>query len=397
MGPFVLLALLSALLSACATPGTTGGGIPDPLGQAEITATKRTVITVGDEADVHFTCRLRNGELALSTRQDISGELLKSSIFLPRDRSTPLTIAGGKCPSEVEGLQVMGFEGELLYRLANAILGLHTREKRTLELKAERYAEAKPGEHILKMARVRRRAKQQRFTPEEYSAKAGKNAEVGQSFIHEPAFPGEVESVSEKEVVVRYSRKEGEEIETPFGKGKIHEMSDRYEIVIDAHVGTLIRTGTFVGRIAKVDDHDITIDYSHPFGGESLLCDVEIESVRHQTKEDTSAAAKEATSEKGLGSGPKPVIAPAMRSERAEDEKTGLSAAKGDDGAVKKDDLVMVDYTAILEDGTLVYSTKSEMIKDTARKRLVLYEEAKHFERKRQGQGTLWVVKRSGW
>jgi FKBP-type peptidyl-prolyl cis-trans isomerase 2 len=40
-----------------------------------------------------------------------------------------------------------------------------------------------------------------------------------------------------------------------------------------------VRSGGMIGRIVQVTDRMITIDYSHPFGYETLKCEVKVEDV----------------------------------------------------------------------------------------------------------------------
>ena len=56
----------------------------------------------------------------------------------------------------------------------------------------------------------------------------------------------------------------------------MEEAADRYLIAINAQTGNLVRSGGFVGRVIAVDEQLITVDYGHPFGGEPLLCDVQV-------------------------------------------------------------------------------------------------------------------------
>lgn len=242
---------------------------------------KHAVVMPGDRADVQFTCRLTNGEVAMSTYQEVADDpsLRKSVVFVKRDRSTPLKISAGNEPEQAPSFPYKGLENEVIYQMSSAVVGLPIGEKQTLEIKAERLPEQQPGEHLVKISRVRRREKEMRFTPDQYEASTGRAAEVGRAFLYDPALPGEVESVSDTEVVVQFAPEPGKEVTTAFGKATVREQPDCYEIVIDARPGDLVRTGGIVGRIVEVDDKEITIDYGHPFGGGALLCDVVIESV----------------------------------------------------------------------------------------------------------------------
>ena len=91
--------------------------------------------------------------------------------------------------------------------------------------------------------------------------------------------PGKVASVSETEVLIRFSAQPGSVVETPFGKGTIRENENQFEIVSNAVKGTLVRTGPLVGRISGALDKMFTIDFGNPFGGETLACEVKAESI----------------------------------------------------------------------------------------------------------------------
>jgi hypothetical protein len=114
------------------------------------------------------------------------------------------------------------------------------------------------------------------MTRDEYMSRTGKEPQEGADYIVDPLIPGKVASVSENEVLIRFSVKPGSVVDTPFGKGTIRETEKSYEIVIDATVGRLVRTHGLVGRISEVKDRMFTIDYGHPFGGQTLMCDVKV-------------------------------------------------------------------------------------------------------------------------
>ena len=241
-------------------------------------------VKAGDEAALHFTCRLRKGEVAASSYQSVADDssLRKSSIFVRRTANTPLVITAGKpCEAAVPGRE-KSMEEEILAKLSGSIVGMRTGERQTREIEAERRPEQKKDEYFLRIARVRERVKEMRLDPETYKSRTGRTPEVGQSFVIDPAVPGTVALVTEREVVVRFSA--GSRVATPFGEGTVKELADRYEITIDAHPGNLVRSGGLVGRIVSVDERFIGIDYGHPFGGERLSCDIIVESATAAVK-----------------------------------------------------------------------------------------------------------------
>ncbi len=240
-------------------------------------------VKTGDEAAVHFTCRFPNGAVAASSYQSVAQDasLKKSAVFWQRTKNDPIAIVAGK-PSGPDPAE-RSLEDEILYRLANPIVGFRAGENKTIELKADARPEKAAGEYVQKLARVRHRVKEMRLTPDEYKARAKKSPEMGQSFVIDPVVPGAVTSVADKEVVITFTPL-GKKVPTPLGEGTVKELPDQWEIVIDAHPGALVRAGAFVGRIISVDDKFITIDYGNPFGGETLTCDVQVESVKAADK-----------------------------------------------------------------------------------------------------------------
>lgn len=306
------LMMVSLFLSGCLTTG-------------------QSVVKTGDEADVHFTCKFKSGDVAISTYQELPASVNKSVIFLPRDRNTPLKLPAGFTPQELKDPNERGFEGEIARQVATAIVGFPVGKTEFLELKSDLRPETQKGEWMGKIARVRVRSKEIRLTPGEYEAKAGGKPEIGQEFVLDPLFPGKVESVSESEVIIRFYNKSGSDIDTPFGKGTIKELQDRFEIVIDAHIGSLVRTGGLIGRIVNVDERQITIDYSHPFGGEVLLCDVLVESVTPTSAQVApqggDAVSQESKIEKPVTS-PDQKQAGTIQTKWIEDYNEGLALAK---------------------------------------------------------------------
>ncbi|NWF57244.1 MAG: hypothetical protein HXY45_20900 [Syntrophaceae bacterium] len=242
-------------------------------------ASQRQVGKPDDQAWVHFTCRLPNGETAISTYKDGNDDPpQKSLIYIPRKANTPIKISTFNKSFEAPDYAGRGFEDEVSFQLSKTLGGRKVGEKYSVEITSEKRTEKRAGEYSMVIARVRERPREMRFTRDEYQARTKNNSpEIGRSFIFDPAIPGRIDSVSETEVVVRFFADPGQEVFTPFGKGTVRVLPNKYEIVINAQVGTLVRTGGWIGRISAVDEWNISIDYSHPFGWEKLQCDVLIE------------------------------------------------------------------------------------------------------------------------
>ena len=194
-------------------------------------AARQAVVRPGDRATVDFTCRIGNGEIAASTSGEVARDpsLPKSRVFLPRTARDPLVLVAGAEEIRRGPLGVVSFEDAIAARLAVAIVGLREGTRTTVELGADR--ESAGGR--LPMSR------------------------------------------------------DGAQVETPFGKGVLREEADHCGIAIDARSGTLVRSGPLAGRIVSMNDRSFVIDYGHPFGGETLSCDVAVKAVPDPEKKGT--------------------------------------------------------------------------------------------------------------
>jgi FKBP-type peptidyl-prolyl cis-trans isomerase 2 len=245
---------------------------------------KAAPIAAGDRVRVHFTCRLKNGDIAISTEKDVAdnASLSKSAIFIPREEQKTLVVtAGGISPEKVadDAEFLTPFEDKVTKRIAAAVVGMVPGEKRSMVLTAERHEKGAHGEeNTVKLNRIMHRPKETTVPVADVTAQGGNPPIVGAVLVlGKEQLPATVMAVDTKSVSVRFSPKPGTEIETPLGKGTVRETPNDFEIVIGAPVGGLVRTGPLVGRIIDADDTSFTLDYGHPFGGEELGCDIAIE------------------------------------------------------------------------------------------------------------------------
>ena len=252
-------------------------------------AARQAVVRPGDRATVDFTCRIGNGEIAASTSGEVARDpsLPKSRVFLPGTARDPLVLVAGAEEIRRGPLGVVSFEDAIAARLAVAIVGLREGTRTTVELGADRESAKGSSGGRLPMSRVWRRPKELRLSREEYAARKGRAPEIGQVFILDPLVPGKVTAVSDNEVRIGFPCPDGAQVETPFGKGVLREEADHCGIAIEARSGTLVRSGPLAGRIVSMSDRSFVIDYGHPFGGETLSCDVAVKAVADPEKKGT--------------------------------------------------------------------------------------------------------------
>lgn len=259
----------------------TGSAAPEtvtPLQPGDVAdAGKIKIAQAGDYADIRYLCKLPNGEVVAATDR-VAKDQPKSAVFSSRDEEGPFSVTVAVPLPELPPGIDMAFEAEITYRLAEAVVGMKEGERRQVKLTAQDILTRSEKSYVARLSRIRKRLKEMEMPLGDYQLRAQRSPEVGQPFAIDPAFPGQVETVTDQKVVIRFA-KPGDVIETPFGRGHIRETEKNYEIEIDARKGTLVRAGNIVGRIADVDDQVITLDFRNPFGGETLICDVTLEKV----------------------------------------------------------------------------------------------------------------------
>ena len=339
------------------------------------------VVQPGDKAEINFTCRLQNGELAATTRPDaaVAAEK-KAPLYMTRQgkEDTVAVTAGPAAPTE-QKQDRQPFEQEIIARLAPKLSGLKTGEQAQWVIAADRYPISSPNEKQVKMALVRKRDKEMRLTVEEYTTKTGKSPEVGQPFVLDKLVPGKIAEVSDKEVLIRFAPVAAQDLVTPFGPVTVRETANQYELVITAEIGHLLRTGPMVGRISAVDGVSMTIDYGHPFAGEKLNCDVKVLKVTHQEQKEIAVSNPAVPPEAPAEAAVPPVdpqiaaqLEEALHKINADSEmKASAPAAIGD--------LATVNYTAMLEDGAVFYSTRKTVADDPTVKKAPWFSAPKEF------------------
>jgi FKBP-type peptidyl-prolyl cis-trans isomerase 2 len=234
----------------------------------------------GDIAAIHFQCFLPDGKIAAATDDSaVKKDQSKANIYLVRQKNDPVSVVIPDPAGKPIGEKEVSFEDDIVVRLAGQLTGLKEGEMRHVELTAQDIPERKKDDYVISLVRVRERPREIKMTIDEYKSRTGMSPETGKPFVPDPLISGRVEKVTDRDVTIRFSAKDGAVLQTPFGVGRIREEADSYQIDIDARKGSLVRSAHLVGRITDVDDKFMIIDYRNPFGGETLSCDVTVNKI----------------------------------------------------------------------------------------------------------------------
>jgi FKBP-type peptidyl-prolyl cis-trans isomerase 2 len=327
------------------------------------------VIKAGDEVNIHFTCRMPNGEVAATTHKSIADDKsqAKSSIFLPVKNDEPITVAaGGK--NGVAPVSSPGFEDEILRQLAKAAVGMREGEEGTITLTAETVAVRGGKDQKLETVRHRRRPKEIRIPRAAYKEKMKKEPEVGKEFAVERGFTGKIKALTDKEMIITVTAVPGTTLPSPFGTWTIRDKGDDYDMELDVKKGALVRSSELVGRVSEVGADKFVIDYSNSFAGENLNCTfsaVGITRTSEQIKTENNAGV---TNETGADPAVVAKTGASANQEISRGEEERIKAAVTDaiksgkssvdldlsslSGQAEKGDLVTVRFTAENPDGS---------------------------------------------
>jgi len=271
---------ISKLFVIAASAAALWTAFPGP-----VAADPADAIKAGDPVEIHYTCRLKSGESVATTEQSVADDasLKKSNIFYAHHQRDPIKESAGGIGNDTPAAMLSrfkDFEAQVANELLSVVAGRKPGEYRNVEIKIKPVYSPHPGENDLPMALVRKRPKEMNILKSDYRAQFGKEPVIGDLYVRDPAIPGTIDAVTDLEAVVKFLSVPGKVVDTPFGKGTIRDGGDHWEIVIDAQVGRLVRTGPIVGRISKITKDVFIIDFGAPFKDEPLQCDFSVNRVK---------------------------------------------------------------------------------------------------------------------
>lgn len=235
----------------------------------------------GDRVQVHVTCMLEDGRVIYSSRKEIqeNPDTRSSQIFFKPENEGPVDITAGQNTCTVMHGNLKTFEGEVLACLGKDVCTMVPGQKSKVILETREPEGLSEKDRYLNLTKKRRHLKFGTVGEIPFEKQTGRKPVPGTEGPVMPPFSTRVLSVENKQVKLEIMFNEGDVLKMPFGNGILHHDGDYYVIDVDAKPGHLVKTSMLLGTITRVDEDTFTVDYGHPFGGQSLTCDVEIVSV----------------------------------------------------------------------------------------------------------------------
>ena len=333
-------------------------------GFSEISGTKT-------DRGLYYTCRLENGDIIVTTDSAVAGSesAKKADVFIEKTRYMPIDITGLNVNQDASAKK------ELQY-LEEVVVKKLTRETRewgigttgTLFLEAEAQTDLPAEERTIQLVRVKTHPKVTCYAENIFSRLTGSELAVAAPVHLHFGVKGTVTSIGEDGVRVDFEPESEQAIDGPFGPVIVHDKGDHYRIEVDAQEGHLVRVGPAIGRIAQVTDKNFTVDYSHPFGGQPLVCDVRVAAIQEQGALPAQTAQKETKD-----------VAPGGETTVTDGEPKTPLPPHILQKTVQKGDLVTVACTAFLESGEMVWTTRSDYAQDPKLKKIDGYQAQETF------------------
>jgi FKBP-type peptidyl-prolyl cis-trans isomerase 2 len=320
----------------------------------------------GQEAWIHYTCRLPDDQIAATTHQEVvkNQSLKKSNIYRTNASGlepVKVTATGpAQCPECLTDKN-RGFVEHITIRLEREIIGMQAGESREVLIDAELMQGLRKEDRYLRFARRWQLPKTETIARAHFIKAYEQEPVVGDEITWKHYFQAKIADVSETEVTLEILSAESREMESMWGPAVIRDAGeDFFEVQLtELYVGRLVRLGPLVGRVSEVGDKMFTTDFGHPFGGETLRCDIEVASVGSAhpalaAATPASAATVANSQAPGAPVSANPAAAAAPGLAPAQSDVSGASEIAG---VVQRGDLVSLHYTARLEDGRLLQTT----------------------------------------
>ncbi|MEA1946816.1 MAG: thioredoxin family protein [Thermodesulfobacteriota bacterium] len=322
---------------------------------------------------LHYTCRLGNGDIIVTTDPSVveAPSAKKAAVFIEKTSYSPMDITDFDQGEEKSGKEELKFlEKVLVEKLAAETKDWKMNTARTLKVEAKEQVSLPVEERTIQIARIKTHPKTTRYDKEIFTRMTGGELAMDEPVLLHYGIKGKVVSIEENEVLVTFTPASDQPLDGPFGPVTVQDKGDHYVIEIDAQKGHLVRVGPAVGRISEVNTNTFRIDYSHPFGGETLMCDVKVTAIH-----------RDPSVQVAVGSQVGEARLPPMGAQAVASTPSGLASGSNDQAKAlllpgnapdiaQEGDLVEVDYTASLESGEVIWTTRNSVVEDPKRKKM---------------------------
>lgn len=312
--------------------------------------------------ELHYSCRIDSNRTVVTTDDDVAAGVEKNNdpLFMKKTEYHPLDLTGiTDSYFSDQNNELKYFEEALVEELVKKTGDWKVGTSKTIALDGQDQGNISEEDSVITIKRKKVHAKEIRYLRTLFSQMTGSELEVGAIVRGDRGITGSVVEITGDEVRVTFEPEKKENIDETFGPVIVTDTGNGYQVEIDVEEGKLVRVGPAVGRIAQVDENYFTVDYSHPYGGKTLECDVTVSALSKDAVKIDGETESEETNQNKIE----------VNNEKTETEKVPVTLdvpAK----TAETGDLATIEYTAYLGSGEVIWTTKSDVANDTSRKKV---------------------------
>jgi FKBP-type peptidyl-prolyl cis-trans isomerase 2 len=237
-----------------------------------------TTVNAGENITFEYTCKTADGKLAATSNKAVAEtpSQMFSPLFAPLNNYLP---ASERVPTQQQTppLHMKMCYEEMLERLiARQAPDKPFNTPLNISVDGELIPGISGGDRYLFLNRITKNKRLQTLSVSKFEGKFGATPVIGIKYDspHQPGMSATVENMEGNNVVILNSAEPGTVLSSPFGRQIVTQTGDTLEFRTDAAIGGIIRSGGMIGKISKVDDQTIEIDYGHSSGFIPLTCEV---------------------------------------------------------------------------------------------------------------------------
>jgi FKBP-type peptidyl-prolyl cis-trans isomerase 2 len=241
---------------------------------------KGVVINPGDQVKVDYTCVAQGKGVVDTTLSAVADDenIPKSKAFFKLSEYQPLkVIAGPADRGASNGLKAL--DKEILNQIAPQVIGKTAGQAYDMVLAAETPQGIEDAIRYRVVDRIKKIKKVTTVSRKQYLFDQKKEPEVGK-ILYDNGVPSvKIIAADDKEVTFeKVLNKEGPTYwEVDFGVCRLDDLGDGFvQVTVDTQVGRLVRRGRVIGRVSKITDKNVVMDFGNPFAGYPLECKVQI-------------------------------------------------------------------------------------------------------------------------
>jgi FKBP-type peptidyl-prolyl cis-trans isomerase 2 len=247
-------------------------------GCAQTSFSPSAMVTAGENITFDYTCKTPDGKLAATSDKTVAENPSQtfSPLFAPLNNYLP-ACEKVHAPEQSPPLHPrMGYEEMLEKLIIRQASGAPYNSLQEISIAGELIPGISDRDRYLLLNRTTKRKRLETLSVSLFEGKFGAIPVIGIKYDSQtqPGMSATVENMEGDNVVILNSAEPGTVLPSHFGRQVVTQTGDALEFRTDAVLGNIIRSSGMIGKVSKVDDETIEIDYGHSSGFIPLTCEV---------------------------------------------------------------------------------------------------------------------------